>query len=91
MSTPDRLEQLFAAARREVAPSVDVVGRVLARLPGQPPVIVPDVEMSEWIGAGASTLVAACSLWFVMPVWNSSWSSAMSLWHPLAAMLQQLR
>jgi hypothetical protein len=85
------LEQLFAAARREVAPTVDVVSRVLARLPSQPTVASPDVEMSEWIGAAASTLVAACALWMVMPIWNSSWSSVIRLWHPLSAMLQQLQ
>lgn len=90
LSTPDRLEQLFAAARRELAPSVNVVDRVLARLPGQPTVIAPEIEMADWIGAGASTLVAACCLWLAMPLWNSSWPSAMSVWHPLAAMLEQL-
>lgn len=90
MTTSDRLEQLFAAARRELAPQVNVVDRVLGRLPAQSPVIVPEIEMSEWIGAGASALVAACCLWLVMPLWNSSWPSAMSVWHPLAAMLQQL-
>lgn len=89
MTTSDRLEQLFAAARRELAPSVNVVDRVLKRLPVQSATVVPDIEMSEWIGAGASALVAACCLWLVVPLWNSSWPSAMSVWHPLAAMLQQ--
>ncbi|MES2792780.1 MAG: hypothetical protein V4719_24415 [Planctomycetota bacterium] len=91
MSTPDKLEQLFAAARRELAPRVDVVDRVLARLPGQSPVIMPEIEMSEWIGAGASTLVAACCLWLAMPLWSPSWPESLSVWHPLAAMLQQLQ
>lgn len=91
MNTPDRFEQLFAAARREVAPSLNVVDRVLARLPNQPPVILPDVEISDWVGAGASSLVAACCLWLVIPVWNASWPEALSVWHPLAAMLQQLQ
>jgi hypothetical protein len=91
VSSTDRLEQLFAAARRELAPPVDVVGRVLGRLNGQPTVVIHDIEMSEWIGAGASALVAACCLWLVMPLWNSSWPSAMSVWHPLAAMLQQVQ
>ncbi len=95
MTTSQRLEQLFAAARRELAPPANVVDRVLGRLhgqsPGQGPVVVPDIEMTEWIGAGASALVAACCLWLVMPLWNSSWPSAMSVWHPLAAMLQQVQ
>lgn len=91
MNTSDRLEQMFAAARRELSPRLDVVGRVLARVPGRPPVIVPDIEMSEWIGAGVSTVVAACCLWLVMPLWNSSWAATLSGWHPMAAMLQQLQ
>ena len=91
MNTPDRFEQLFAAARRELAPSLNVVDRVLARLPNQPTVILPDVEISDWVGAGASSLVAACCLWLVIPVWNSSWPDALTVWHPLAAMLQQLQ
>ncbi len=91
MNTSNRLEQMFAAARRELSPQLDVVSRVLARVPGQPPVIVPDIEMSEWIGAGVSTVVAACCLWLVMPLWNSSWAATLSGWHPMAAMLQQLQ
>ena len=91
MTSSDQLERLFAAARRDVAPPVNVVERVLKQLPGQPTLVVPEIEMSEWIGAGASALVAACCLWLVMPLWNSSWPSAMSVWHPLAAMLQQVQ
>lgn len=87
MSTPERLEQLFAAARRELAPPVDVVGRVLSRLPRQAAVAVPEVEVSDWIAAGVSTLVAACALWLVVPLWNSNWSTAMNVWHPLSAMV----
>ncbi|MDB5335226.1 MAG: hypothetical protein JWN70_845 [Planctomycetaceae bacterium] len=89
MSTPDKLEMLFAAARRELAPQVDVVDRVLARLPGQPTVIIPDLEAADWIGAGVSTLVAACCLWLAMPLWSASWPESLSVWHPLAAMLYQ--
>lgn len=90
MSTPDRLEQLFAAARRELAPPVDVVSRVLLRIPQQATVAVPEVEASDWIAAAASLLVAACCLWLVVPLWNSTWPSAMSVWHPLTAMMEQL-
>ena len=91
MSTPDKLEQLFAAARRELAPRVEVVDRVLARLPGQSTVMVADLEMSDWIGAGASTLVAACCLWLAMPMWSATWPESLSVWHPLAALLNQLQ
>ena len=91
MSTPDKLEQLFAAARRDLAPRVDVVDRVLARLPGQSAVMVADLEMSDWIGAGASTLVAACCLWLAMPMWSATWPESLSVWHPLAALLNQLQ
>lgn len=91
MSTPDKLEQLFAAARRELAPRVDVVDRVLARLPGQSAVMVAELEMSDWIGAGASTLVAACCLWLAMPMWSATWPESLSVWHPLAALLNQLQ
>lgn len=91
MNTPDKLEQLFAAARRELAPRVDVVDRVLARLPGQSAVMVADLEMSDWIGAGASTLVAACCLWLAMPMWSATWPESLSVWHPLAALLNQLQ
>ncbi len=91
MSTPDKLEQLFAAARRDLAPRVDVVDRVLARLPGQSAVMVAELEMSDWIGAGASTLVAACCLWLAMPMWSATWPESLSVWHPLAALLNQLQ
>lgn len=90
MSTPERLEQLFAAARHELAPRVDVVSRVLARLPRHATVAAPEIELSDWIAAGASTLVAACCLWLVVPVWNSTWPSAMTVWDPLMAMVEQL-
>lgn len=91
MSTPDKFDQLFAAARREIAPRVDVVDRVMACLPAQAAVIVPDLEVSDWVGAGVSTLVAACCLWLVMPLWSASWPESLSVWHPLAAMLNQLQ
>ena len=92
MSTSDRLDQMFAAARREQAPRVDVVNRVISQLSEPRTVVVSNIDMSEWIGAGASTLVAACCLWLVMPLWSSnpSWVATLSEWHPLAAMLQQL-
>ena len=93
MSTPDKLEQLFAAARCELAPQVDVVDRVLARLPRQTAatVITPDLEVSDWVGAGVSTVVAACCLWLAMPLWSASWPESLSVWHPLEAMLNQLQ
>lgn len=91
MSTSDKIDQLFAAARREMAPQVDVVDRVMARLPGPSAVIVTDLEAADWIGAGVSTLVAACCLWLAMPLWSSSWPESLSAWHPLAAMLHQLQ
>ena len=91
MNTPDKLDQLFAAARREMAPQVDVVDRVMACLPAQAAVIVPDLEVSDWVGAGVSTLVAACCLWLAMPLWSASWPESLSVWHPFAAMLNQLQ
>ena len=92
MNFDSDLRRLFAAARCEQAPSLDVVGRVLRALPARSatPVVsaLSDDDLAEWIGAGVSSLVAAGCLWMAASWWSQAWMTSWETWHPMVALMQ---